>query len=190
MSAPARAYDTPWTRGNTAIKRTARRARPPRPVSRRPPRPRLRLVPPRPVRAPRTPFVVLVLALLAGGLVALLLLNAAGVANSDRQRMLRKDMAELQIREQQLTREVSTMEAPGALAAAARRLGMVPGGESAFLVLLPDGSARVVGTPSVATVPPPPPSPPPSTTASPDPTRSQQPTGGQPGQEPQNGAGR
>lgn len=173
MSVPA--YDTRW--GGAAPRRVPRTGTPSR--TRRPQRPRLRLVPPRPVSPPRTPFAVLVLALLAGGLVALLLLNAAGVANADRQRTLRRDTAALQVREQQLSREVSAMEAPARLADAARRLGMVPGGQPAFLVLLPDGSARVVGTPAPVTAPPTP-APGQPTTAAPGPAAGARQQGGDP----------
>lgn len=118
--------------------------------SRRPP---LRLVPPPAVGAPRTPFVLLVLMLLGGGLVALLLLNAAAVANSNRQQSLRDDTNALRIREQQLIREVSALDAPGALAAAAAKLGMEPGGAPAFLIIGPDGTARVAGKPTPAPEP-------------------------------------
>lgn len=152
MSAPVRA-GVPLHRGNLAAARSSapaphRRVGPVAP--RRPVRRPLRLVPTRPVAAPRTPFVLLVLALLGAGLVVLLLLNAAAVANADQQRQLRGDTAALELREQQLRHTVSSMEAPGALAEKARGFGMVPSGDPAFLVLLPDGTSRVVGHPQPA----------------------------------------
>ncbi len=119
-----------------------------------------RLAQRRPARAPRTPFVLLVLGLLGGGLVGLLLLNSASAADSFSQQRLQEDTAALQLRQEQLAREVTTLDAPGSLAAAAARLGLVPAGQAGFLVLKPDGSAAVVGTPAPATSPPPPPPPP------------------------------
>lgn len=192
MSAPARA-GVPLTRGTSAVAR-AGSSTIPRPtrqpgVSRPPSRRALRLVPARPVGAPRTPFVLLVLSLLGAGLVVLLLLNAAAVANSDQQRRLRKDTAELKIREQQLRRTVSSMEAPGALAEHARKLGMVPSGDPAFLILLPDGTSRVAGDPQPA------PSPAPSpasdgSSQSPSAPASSPPPSGQAGQAGAPGGGR
>ena len=158
MSAPVR-VGVPPHRGNLAVARSAvpvthRPVRPVRPVRPgqpvRPVRRPLRVVQSRPVGAPRTPFVLLVLTLLGAGLVALLLLNAAAVANADHQRQLRGDTATLELREQQLQRAVGAMEAPGALAEKARGLGMVPSGDPAFLVLLPDGTSKIVGHPQPA----------------------------------------
>jgi cell division protein FtsB len=107
---------------------------------------------------PRTPFVVLVLAVLGGGLVGLLLLNSAAAADSFAQERLQQQNADLTVREQELSREVAAMEAPGALARQARKLGLVPSGEPGFLIVGPDGSTREVGTPSPAAAPAPPPS--------------------------------
>lgn len=117
------------------------------------PRPPLRVVPPRPSSAPRAPFVMLVVALLGTGLVALLLLNAAAVANSNRAAELREQTAGLELREQQLERDVNEMQSPTSLASAAARLGMIPSGDPSFLILQPDGSYKVAGSPSPA-VPP------------------------------------
>jgi cell division protein FtsB len=109
--------------------------------------------------APRAPFVLLVLVLLGGGLVLLLLLNAASAADSFRQRELQRQISGLQLREQELQRRVADLQAPGALAEQARKLGMVPSGEPGFLVLMPDGTFRIVGDPVPATAPPPSPAP-------------------------------
>lgn len=116
--------------------------------------PVVRLLPGAAPAAPRAPFVLLVLALLGGGLVLLLLLNAASAADSFRQRELQKQIGALNLQEQELQRTVASMQAPGALADSARKLGMVPSGEPGFLVLMPDGTFRIVGTPTVATAPP------------------------------------
>jgi len=115
--------------------------------------------------APQKPFAVLMLAVLCGGLVGLLLLNSATAADSFAQHRLQEETAALTVREQELGRQVAAMEAPGALAAQARRLGLVPIGTPGYLVVGPDGSSRVVGTPTVATAPPRP------APASPSPTR-------------------
>jgi hypothetical protein len=120
--------------------------------------PVLHLVGRRSAAAPRTPFVLLVLAVLGGGLVVLLLLNSASAAASFRLRRLEAQANALTLREQELSREVAAMEAPAALAASARKLGLVDGGAPGFLVLDRHGHGRVVGSPVAATSPAPPPS--------------------------------
>jgi hypothetical protein len=120
-------------------------ARAPRPA----PRPRLRLVPRANVAAPRAPFVVLVLALLVGGLVSLLMLNTMVNENSFRIHDLQQDKQALDLREQQFQREIDRREATPALAEAARRMGLVPAGTPAF-IRLPDGKVLGVPTPAKA----------------------------------------
>jgi hypothetical protein len=117
-------------------------------------------------QAPKTPFVLLVLALLGGGLVSLLLLSSASSADAFTLRSLQRDNRALSIREQGLAREVAASEAPGELAKRARQLGLVQGAEPGFLVVEPGGTARVQGSPAPATSPPPPPKPTPSATPS------------------------
>ncbi|GHH34788.1 FtsB family cell division protein [Streptomyces candidus] len=112
-----------------------------------------RLLPSGPNQAARTPFVLLVVVLLGGGLISLLMLNSALNEGSFRLNDLKKQTTELTDEEQQLQRDVDDRSAPGALERRARELGMVPGGSPAFLD--PDG--RVRGTPSEA--PPPEPAP-------------------------------
>jgi hypothetical protein len=145
--------------------------------------PVLRLVAGHAPQAPKTPFVLLVLALLGGGLVTLLLLSSASSADAFTQRTLQRDNRALSLREQELAREVAASEAPGELAKRARQLGLVPGGEPGFLVVEPSGRARVQGSPVPATSPPPPPSPTPS--ANPSAT----PSGARPGATPAPPAG-
>jgi hypothetical protein len=106
-----------------------------------------------PNQAARTPFVLLVVVLLGGGLICLLMLNSALNEGSFKLNDLKKQTTELTDEEQQLQRDVDDRSAPGALERRARELGMVPGGSPAFLD--PDG--RVRGTPSQA--PPPEPAP-------------------------------
>jgi hypothetical protein len=117
-------------------------------------------------QAPKTPFVLLVLALLGGGLVSLLLLSSASSADAFTLRTLQQDNRALSIREQGLARDVAASEAPGELAKRARQLGLVQGAEPGFLVVEPGGTAKVQGSPVPATSPPPPPKPTPTATAS------------------------
>lgn len=108
---------------------------------------------------PRLPFAALILLLLGGGLCALLALNTASAAGEVRERDLAAQARTLSDTEQDLRREVSSLEAPAALAAAAAALGMVPGVHPAFLVLGPDGTVSVLGDPQAAPLPVPPPDP-------------------------------
>lgn len=126
--------------------------------------PSLRLVPPRPDRAARAPFALLLTALLGGGLTVLLLLNATAAQTSFELRELQKKTADLTLREQELQRDVTTMQAPGELASQAEKLGMVRSNGAGFIVLNSDGSHRVVGDPQPAAAPPPPPAPKPNPT--------------------------
>ncbi|NED07841.1 septum formation initiator [Streptomyces sp. SID6648] len=113
-----------------------------------------------PSTAARTPFVLLVVLLLGGGLITLLLLNSALNEGSFRLSELKRDTTELTDEQQALQRDVDSRSQPDALEKRARELGMVPGGNPAFLN--PDGTVR--GKPTEATAPPPSPSP----SASPD----------------------
>jgi cell division protein FtsB len=110
----------------------------------------LRVVPPANLPAPRAPFVVLVLVLLVSGLVSLLMLNTLVNENSFRLHALQEKQAALDLREQQLERDIDKREATPAVAAAARRLGLVPAGTPAF-IRLPDGKVLGVPTPAKAT---------------------------------------
>ncbi|MGJ7420583.1 hypothetical protein AB9128_32575, partial [Streptomyces cinereoruber] len=123
-----------------------------------------RLMPSGPSTAARTPFVLLVVVLLGGGLISLLLLNSALNQGSFRLNELKNETTELTDEEQALQRDVDDYAAPDALERRARELGMVPGGSPAFLG--PDG--KVLGKPSVA-VAPPKPSPTPTASAPVDP---------------------
>ncbi|MFK0252996.1 hypothetical protein [Streptomyces sp. NPDC090445] len=111
-------------------------------------------------QAARTPFVLLVVALLAGGLISLLLLNSALNEGSFQLSRLKKETTALTDEEQALQRDVDAYSAPDALQRRAQELGMVPGGSPAFVG--PDG--KVTGTAAVAESPtpaaPPPASPP------------------------------
>lgn len=97
-------------------------------------------------QAARTPFVVLVVLLLGGGLIGLLMLNSALSEGSFQLDDLEQQTKELTDEEQALQRDVDAYSAPQALQRRALELGMVPGGDPAFLA--PDGTVK--GSPSPA----------------------------------------
>ncbi|MFC9635984.1 septum formation initiator family protein [Streptomyces mirabilis] len=105
-----------------------------------------RLLPAGGGQAARTPFVLLVVLLLGGGLIGLLVLNSALSEGSFHLADLQRDTKSLTDEEQALQRDVDTYSAPDALQRRARELGMVPGGDPAFLN--PDGSVK--GVPGTA----------------------------------------
>ncbi|MEV7126382.1 septum formation initiator family protein [Streptomyces sp. NPDC093260] len=105
-----------------------------------------RLFPANRRQAARTPFVLLVVLLLGGGLIGLLVLNSALSEGAFQQDDLQKDTKNLTDEEQALQRDIDAYSAPDALERRARRLGMVPGGDPAFLN--PDGTVK--GVPSAA----------------------------------------
>ncbi|MER6674238.1 hypothetical protein [Streptomyces sp. NPDC000983] len=105
-----------------------------------------RLFPAGRAQAARTPFVLLVVLLLGGGLIGLLVLNSALSEGAFRLDDLQRETKSLTDEEQGLQRDVDAYSAPDALQRRARELGMVPGGDPAFLD--PDG--RVKGVPSPA----------------------------------------
>ncbi|MEU1591399.1 septum formation initiator family protein [Streptomyces sp. NPDC005708] len=96
--------------------------------------------------AARTPFVLLVVALLGGGLIGLLVLNSALSEGSFQLDDLQRQTKNLTDEEQALQRDVDAYSAPDALQRRARELGMVPGGDPAFLN--PGGGVK--GVPSAA----------------------------------------
>jgi len=97
-------------------------------------------------QAARTPFVLLVVLLLGGGLIGLLVLNSAVSEGSFKLDDLQKDTKSLTDEEQALQRDIDSYSAPEALQRRARELGMVPGSDPAFLN--PDGTVK--GVPSTA----------------------------------------
>ena len=119
----------------------------PSPLTARPQR-YLRLVTQR-SQAARAPFVVVVVALLLGGLLGLLVLNTVLAQDAFRLHKLQVDGRALADREQALQRQVSDLQSPHVLAARATALGMVPGGSPTFL-RLSDG--KVLGRAEPAAV--------------------------------------
>ncbi|MFJ9024634.1 septum formation initiator family protein [Streptomyces sp. NPDC102259] len=105
-----------------------------------------RLFPAGPRQAARTPFVLLVVLLLGGGLIGLLVLNSALSEGSFKMDDLQKDTKSLTDEQQALQRDIDSYSAPDALQRRARELGMVPGGDPVFLD--PDGTVK--GVPSAA----------------------------------------
>ncbi|MEU4873653.1 septum formation initiator family protein [Streptomyces sp. NPDC021608] len=105
-----------------------------------------RLFPAGPRQAARTPFVLLVVVLLGGGLIGLLVLNSALSEGSFKMDDLRRDTKSLTDEEQALQRDIDSYSAPDALQRRARELGMVPGGDPAFLD--PDGTVKGVPSPA------------------------------------------
>jgi hypothetical protein len=111
-------------------------------------RARLTVVPRSAQKAPRVPFVSLVSLLLVAGVAGLLLFNtnmqqASFVATS-----MEEQAAVLAGKEESLRMQLDRLRDPQHVAARAKKLGMVPASNPAF-IRLSDG--RVLGSPSVAT---------------------------------------
>jgi len=114
-------------------------------------RARLTVVPQRMLvrtQAARTPFVVLVLMMLAGGVVGLLMFNTSMQQSSFQATALQHEVTALTAKEQKLDMELDALRDPQRLAAAAKELGMVPPSQPAF-VRLTDG--KILGNPTAAT---------------------------------------
>ena len=112
-------------------------------------RARLTVVPPRRTQAARTPFAVLVIAILAAGVVGLLMFNTSMQQTSFKATALQDRVNVLTAKEQSLALELDSLRDPQHLAVAAKELGMVAPSQPAF-VRLADG--RVLGNPIPATV--------------------------------------
>nr|WP_202457669.1 septum formation initiator family protein [Streptomyces sp. SID5464] len=104
------------------------------------------LFPTGPGQAARTPFVLLVVLLLGGGLIGLLVLNSALSEGAFKLDDLQRETKSLTDEEQALQRDIDAYSAPEALQRRARELGMVPGGDPAFLA--PDGTVKGVPSPA------------------------------------------
>nr|WP_245194682.1 cell division protein FtsL [Kitasatospora phosalacinea] len=113
----------------------------------------------------RTPFAVLVVALLSAGLLGLLMLNTALNEGAFTLSRLKKQTTEATDQQQTLQQQIAEQSAPDALERRARELGMVPGGDPAFLN--PDGTVTGKGRPAEDRPPVPRPSAAPSASADP-----------------------
>jgi hypothetical protein len=104
--------------------------------------------------APRRSFTglaVLCVTLLGAGLLALLMLNISIGKGAYALTELQSQQRQLTIQQQALSQNVEDLGAPQNLAAQAKKLGMVPAPNAAF-VNVPGG--KVDGDPAVATAPP------------------------------------
>jgi len=160
----ARGERAPRSGGRTAASTTPRRdaagfarafpvdgtaALRPRPTEEVPaPQPRLRVAPPLPVAVPRTPFLIVVLTVVIGGVLGILLLNTKINENAFKLDDLHRKQTSLTQQQQELERELAVKESSGDLEAQARRLGLIPADKPAYL-RMPDG--RVFGVPQPAT---------------------------------------
>ncbi|RZQ59876.1 hypothetical protein [Amycolatopsis suaedae] len=95
----------------------------------------------------RASFVLVMMGLLAAGVATTLWLSTQAIADSYRLEELRRDNATLAERAEQLERDVTRKESSSSLAEDAKKLGMVPVGDLAHIVVNPDGTVRVVGEP-------------------------------------------
>ena len=140
--------------------RTTPRATP-RTGARTTPRPELRLVqgvtatrvrrrPSSLLRHRRAPFVLLVVALLVGTTLSLLVLNTVIAVDSLKATQLRTANADRAEELQRLEQKVVSGSTAAEVARAAAAAGMVPAGVAAHLVIAPDGSAVLRGTPEPA----------------------------------------
>jgi hypothetical protein len=84
---------------------------------------------------PRTPFMLLVLGLLGGGLVCLLIINTTLDTAQLRINTLQQPNTSLSQQEQQLQQEIATDRAPATIEQRAYRLGMRPDQRNQFLDL-------------------------------------------------------
>jgi cell division protein FtsL len=114
-------------------------------------RARLTVVPQRSMgrtQAARTPFAVLVIAMLVAGVVGLLMFNTNMQQASFKVTALQNEATALSAKEQSLNMELDQLRQPQRLAIAAKKLGMVAPAQPAF-IRLSDG--QVLGTPAQAT---------------------------------------
>jgi outer membrane biosynthesis protein TonB len=105
-------------------------------------------------RAKRTPFVLLILGLMAGGLCLLLALNTASAANEVARHDLTADDQSAAAQLVDLENQVQASAAPANLAAAAAALGMVPAGNPGFLKIGKHDTVRVMGSAEPASLEP------------------------------------
>ncbi|MGY1913821.1 hypothetical protein [Blastococcus sp. SYSU DS0973] len=131
------------------------------------PRPELRLVPTgaavRPrrrargsLRSRKAPFVLLAVALLGLTTLGLLVLNTAVAVDSLKASQLRAENGARAQEVQRLEQLVVSGNTPADVAGDAVAAGLVPAGSPGYLVLGPDGTTTMRGTPEPAPAPAPP----------------------------------
>jgi len=162
MTTRATVRTTARTTARTTTPRSTGASRvPSRAGARATPRPELRLVPGvtaagsrrRPaslLRHRRAPFVLLAVALLVGTTLGLLVLNTAIAVDSLKATQLRTANADRAQELQRLEQQVVSGSTPAEIARAAVAAGLVPAGVAAHLVIQPDGSSVLRGTPEPA----------------------------------------
>jgi NaMN:DMB phosphoribosyltransferase len=97
---------------------------------------------------------MLVMGLLVVGVITTLWLSTQAIADSYRLDQAKKTATELSERAEELQRDVAGLQSASTLADLAAKLGMVPAGDPAHLVVTPDGKVAVVGEPKpVASTP-------------------------------------
>jgi hypothetical protein len=136
---------------NMFAARSGARARVPRFAEAAVERARLTVVPQRALgrtQARRTPFAVLVLAMLVAGVVGLLMFNTHMQQSSFTATALQARVTTLTAKEQSLNMELDQLRDPQRLAKAAKQLRMVAPSTPAFLDL---STGRILGTPTAAT---------------------------------------
>jgi hypothetical protein len=123
-------------------------------------RARLTVVPRRVQKAPRIPFVTLVSLLLVGGVAGLLLFNTSMQQASFVATSMEQQAAVLAGKEESLRMQLQRLRDPQRVAARAKKLGMVPATDPAF-IRLSDGKLLGRATPAAPTntmrIEPPPP---------------------------------
>ena len=141
--APASPRQVPGRGTPPASRVTApRHTRPMPPPAPRPAGPRARS------RAPRMPFILLLVGLLGGALVSLLVISTTLAQGSFRVTSLQEQNAELARQAQILTNQVTQAGNPAVIAKEARQLGMRPNPHLGFVDL--KSGKIVVGKPSRA----------------------------------------
>jgi hypothetical protein len=112
----------------------------------------------KPVRSAlnRAPFVVVLIALLAGGIAGVLFLTTVTDEAGMRTSAARSATTDLRLQIEALQRDVALLDATPRIADEAAKLGMVPAGDSAMLMINGSGAGSLIGDPSAVPGPPPP----------------------------------
>ena len=105
--------------------------------------------------AGRATFAILIISLLAVGVATTLWLSTQAIADSYRLEQVKQEANDLAERAAVLQREVANLDSALALDTRAKERGMVPADEPARLVVQPDGTVVLVGTPKQAKPPAP-----------------------------------
>jgi hypothetical protein len=106
----------------------------------------------RPVRSAmlRVPFVIALIAVLGGGVGGVLYLNTKTDESGMRAEQARETSSQLRLQIEALGRSIADLSATPRIAEEARKLGLVPAGDAAILVIDSKGKATLIGTPSPA----------------------------------------